>query len=282
MKRIGFICRKDRPEPEEILRGLVPWLRERKVEVLLEEDKARAFGARACAPHELQSLADMVVVLGGDGTMLGAARLVCEKGVPLLGINIGGLGFITEVHAGEIREALEKILRGQCPREERMMLSARRQKGGADSGALTALNDVVVKGSQASIIDLEVTVNEAYVMLLKADGVITATPTGSTAYSMSAGGPILYPTLRGIALTPVCPHTLTNRPIVLPEDAKIAITLKSESDGVLLTHDGIVAGVLHRGDTVEITKSPCKTVLLMPSERDHFQVLRTKLKWGER
>lgn len=214
--------------------------------------------------------------------MLGAARLVCEKGIPLLGVNIGGLGFITEVHAGEILEALDKVLRGRCPREERMMLSARLSKGDSAAGSFTALNDVVVKGSQASIVDLEVTVNGVYVMLLKADGVITATPTGSTAYSMSAGGPILYPTVRGIALTPICPHTLTNRPIVLPEDAEIAITLKSESDGVLLTHDGIVAGVLEKGDAVVIKKSRCKTVILMPSDRDHFQVLRTKLKWGER
>jgi len=282
MKRIGVICRKDRPEPEEILKGLVPWLRERAVEVLIEEDMARALGARAYAPQEIQSLAEMVVVLGGDGTMLGAARLVCEKGIPLLGVNIGGLGFITEVLVEEIRDALDIILTGKCPREERMMLSARLAKGGAESGPFTALNDVAVKGSQATIIDLELSVNGTYVMLLKADGVIVATPTGSTAYSMSAGGPILYPTLRGIVLTPICPHTLTNRPIVLPEDAEIAITLKSDSEGVLLTHDGIVAGMLRRGDTVQVAESPCRTVLLMPSGRDHFQVLRTKLKWGER
>jgi NAD+ kinase len=282
MKKIGIICKKGRPEPDDILKALVPWLKERGADVLMEEERASALGMKGCPVEEIASRAEMVMVLGGDGTMLGAARLVCEKGIPLLGINLGGLGFITEVSRDEIQEAMDKILRGECPSEERMMLSARLEKGGGTSGPFIALNDVVVKGSQASIIDLESRVNGSYVTLLKSDGIIVSTPTGSTAYSMSAGGPILYPTLKNIVLTPICPHTLTNRPIVLPEDFEVEVTLRSESEGVVLTCDGIPAGELSEGDAVVINRSPCKTTLLMPCERDHFQVLRTKLKWGER
>jgi NAD+ kinase len=283
MKKIGIICKKDRPEPGEILKALVPWLRERGAEVFLEKDRAGALGMQGFEPEELPSLVEMVVVLGGDGTMLGAARLVSKKGIPLLGINLGGLGFITEVHKEELYDAMESILNDECPSEERMMLTAQLTRDGEKSGEFTALNDVVIdKGPIARIIDLETSVNGAYVTHFRADGVIVSTPTGSTAYSLSAGGPILYPSLNSIVLTPICSHTLTNRPIVLAGDMEVEVALKSRSDGVLLTHDGLVASTLGRGDVVAIKKSPYSTRLLMPCGRDHFKVLRSKLKWGER
>jgi NAD+ kinase len=284
MKRIGIICKPDRPEPPEILRDFVPWLRERKIEVYLEEEEIASFeGAQSIPRFEFPSSVDMVVVLGGDGTMLGTARLVAPAGVPVLGVNLGGLGFITEIYTDEIFEAMEKIIRGECPTEERMMLSARLTREGEEISRYTALNDIVInKGAMVRIVDLEVRVNKAFVTMFKSDGAIVATPTGSTAYSLSAGGPILYPTLQALVLTPISPHTLTNRPLVLPDDAEIEMTLKSHSDGVLLSLDGQVGYTLMSGDTIIVEKSPHVATLFRAGGRDHFDILRTKLKWGQR
>ena len=283
MKKIGIICKPGRPEPPKILKDIVPWLLERGIEVYLEAGTASFEGALNLPRAEMPSVADLMVVLGGDGTMLGTARLVAEKGIPVLGVNLGGLGFITEVYIDEIFTALEKILKGECPTEERMMLQARIMRGGEAIASYTALNDVAInKGSMARIIDLEISVDNTYVTMFKSDGAIVATPTGSTAYSLSAGGPILYPTIHAIVLTPISPHTLTNRPLVLPEDVRIEISLTSHNEGVLLSLDGQVVFTLMTGDTVEIKKSSHKTILLRAGGRDHFDILRTKLKWGER
>jgi NAD+ kinase len=283
MKKIGIICKPDAPEPPGILKNLVPWLLSKGLEVYLEKETASFEGVKSVPRSELPGLVEFVVVLGGDGTMLGTARLVAEKGIPVLGVNLGGLGFITEVYTDELFMALEKIMRGECPTEERMMLSARIMRGGEEIAHYTALNDVVInKGAMARIIDLEIEVNKTYVTMFKSDGAIVATPTGSTAYSLSAGGPILYPTIHSLVLTPINPHTLTNRPLVLPEDAHIEITLKSQSEGVLLALDGQAGFTLMTGDTVEIKKSPHNAILMRAGGRDHFDVLRTKLKWGER
>jgi NAD+ kinase len=283
MKRIGVILKKRGPGPGVILDSLVPWLRERGVTVYAEEGSVPGLDVVECALQEMPELVEMVIVLGGDGTMLGAARLVSEKGIPILGINLGGLGFITEVHKEEIYEALESILNDECPTEERMMLTAELVRRGKSQGKHSALNDIVVnKGALATMLDLECRVNDVYVTHFKTDGLIVSTPTGSTAYSLSSGGPILYPTLNNIVLTPICPHTLTNRPIVLPDDVEVSIMLQSASESVLLTYDGQVAEQVLEGDEVIVKKSPHVTKLLMPCGRDHFQVLRTKLKWGER
>jgi NAD+ kinase len=283
MKKIGIICKAGRPEPPEILKDFLPWLKDKGIEVFLDAETAEAIGSHGYPRPEIPSLAEMVVVLGGDGTMLSVARLVSEKGIPILGVNLGGLGFITEVYKEELYEAMDKILKGQCPSEERMMLIAHIYRHGEKIAEYTALNDVVInRGASGRIIDLETYINNLYVTEFKSDGLIVSTPTGSTAYSLSAGGPILYPTLNSILLTPICPHTLTNRPIVLPEDVEIEVILKSKTADVFLTMDGQVGFSLRENDKVKIKKSPYKTILLMPCERDHFQVLRTKLKWGER
>jgi NAD+ kinase len=280
--RIGIITRKGHPEVAAILSRFLPWLSDRKVEVFMESPP-QGSGARPCALEEMSSLVETVVVLGGDGTMLGAARLVAGQDIPLLGVNLGGLGFITEVHKEDLYDATEKILNGECEQEPRMMLEGHVIRNGIEVTAFTALNDVVVsRGSTGKIVDLEASVNGAFVNLFKADGLIVATATGSTAYSLSASGPILYPTLRGILLTPICPHTLTNRPIVLAEDAAVQITLRSESADTTVTCDGLAGVVLERDDSVVIKQSPHVTLLHMPCGRDHFRVLRTKLKWGER
>jgi NAD+ kinase len=283
MKKIGIICKPNAPEPPSILKDLVPWLLSKGLEVYLEKETASFEGIKSVPRSELPGMVELVVVLGGDGTMLGTARLVAEKGVPVLGVNLGGLGFITEVYTNELFMALEKIMRGECPTEERMMLSARIMRGGEEIAHYTALNDVVInKGAMARVIDLEIDVNKTYVTMFKSDGAIVSTPTGSTAYSLSAGGPILYPTIHALVLTPISPHTLTNRPLVLPEDAQIEITLKSQSEGVLLALDGQVGVTLMTGDMVEIKKSPHNAILMKAGGRDHFDILRTKLKWGER
>ena len=283
MKKVGIICKAGRPEPPEILKDFLPWLRQRGVEFFLDAETAGVMGVKGFPRPEIPMLCEMVVVLGGDGTMLSVARLVSEKAIPILGVNLGGLGFITEIYREELYEAMESALGGQCPIEERMMLGATVQRHGEAIARYTVLNDVVMnKGALARIIDLETYINKSYVALFKSDGLIVSTPTGSTAYSLSAGGPILYPTLDCIVLTPICSHTLTNRPIVLPDDALIEITLKSKTEDVFITLDGQVGFSLREGDVVQVGRSPYKTRLLMPCERDYFQVLRTKLKWAER
>ncbi|MEW6117981.1 MAG: NAD(+)/NADH kinase [Nitrospirota bacterium] len=283
MKKIGIICKMGRPEPVEILRGFLPWLNERGYEVFLESRTADMLGMQGYASEQIPGLADMVIVLGGDGTMLGVARMVGGRGIPILGINLGGLGFITEIGRDEIFSAVEKVLAGDCSVEERIMLAAFVHRQERQIADFVVLNDVVInKGALARIIELETYVNNFYVSTFRADGLIVATPTGSTAYSLSAGGPILYPTLNSIVMTPICPHTLTNRPIVLPDDSVIEVIMRSESEDVQLTLDGQVGFSLQKGDKVAIRKSGFTTKLLIPRERDYFQVLREKLKWGGR
>jgi len=283
MKKIGIVSKAGRSEPIEILKDFLPWLNNKGLEVFLDTETASLLKMKGYPRSEMPSLVDMIVVLGGDGTMLNVARLVCEKGVPILGVNLGGLGFITEVQKEEVCNAMDKTLSGEYSIEDRLMLTAHIHRHGEMIAEYTVLNDVVInKGALARIIDLETYINKTYVTIFKADGLIVSTPTGSTAYSLSAGGPVLYPTLDCIALTPICPHTLTNRPTVLPDDVLIEIILKSVSEDVFLTLDGQVGFSLRKDDVVEIKKSPFKTRLIIPFERDYFQILRTKLKWGER
>jgi len=283
MKKIGIICKPERKEPQEILLQLLPFLRQKGCEAFVDAETAAALNIIGFSRKEIPSLVDVVLVLGGDGTMLNVSRLVAEKGIPILGINLGSLGFITEVSRDEIFNVVDKMLNGGCVIEERMMLSASILRNGKKISEYTVLNDVVInKGALARIIDLETNINSSYVTTFKADGLIISTPTGSTAYSLSAGGPILYPTLGSIVLTPICSHTLTNRPIVLPDDFQIEIIIKSLSEDVFLTLDGQVGFSLRIGDVIEVNKADYKVKLLVPAERDYFKVLRTKLKWGER
>jgi NAD+ kinase len=287
MNSVTIICKKDRPEPEEILRNFVPWLRERGLEVLMSQQATDALslagieGITACPEDETAARTDLAVVLGGDGTMLGAARLLAPAGVPILGVNLGELGFITEVASQEVLSVMDSVLSGKCSVEERTMLSAIILNG-VEERECPALNDILVtRGSTPRIIALEVSVDDKFVNTFRADGIVVATPTGSTAYSLSADGPILYPTLNTLVMTPVCPHTLTNRPIVLPDDVEIRITLKSAGEATVM-HDGQVAGNIVADQTVIIRSAPHRARLLMPPGRDHFDVLRGKLGWGGR
>jgi NAD+ kinase len=277
---IGIIC-KDKPL--DFLKDLIDWLKDKGADIYMEESVADNFPVNSCAPDKLASFVEMAVVLGGDGTMLRAARLLAEKDVSLVGVNLGGLGFITEVSKEEIFDALEKVLKGDYHKEKRIMLHAQVMRRGKKTADFTALNDIVInKGTLARLIDVQTIVDGTHVNLFKADGIIVATPTGSTAYSLSAGGPILHPSLRGIIITPICPHMLTNRPIVLSDDVKIEIALRSESEGVYLTYDGQEGFTIEKDDVVVIERSLFTTKLIVPTKRDHFQVLREKLKWGKR
>jgi NAD+ kinase len=238
--------------------------------------------AVAVGKPELPGQVDLLLVLGGDGTLLSVARLVGDLGVPILGVNLGGLGFLTALTVDELFPALEAHLRGELVIEERMMLAARVSRQGERLSEHVALNDVVImKSAMSRIITVEVSAEGQFATGYRADGLIISTPTGSTAYCLSAGGPIVYPTMEAVVLTPICSHTLTNRPIVLPASLSIQVTLLSDQD-VMLTLDGQVGLALKRLDTVEVHQAGARTRLLRFPQKHFFSVLRTKLKWGER
>ncbi len=283
MKKIGIICKPNRQEPRDILKDLLPWLKQRGCEVYVDQETALQLNISGYERADIPSHVEVVLVLGGDGTMLSVVRLVASTGIPVLGINLGSLGFLTEVTEQEIYSTAEEMLSGRCTLEERLMLKTILRRDGEIIDQVSVLNDVVInKGALARIIDLEVSVDRSYVTTYKADGLIISTPTGSTAYSLSAGGPILFPTIENIVLTPICSHTLTNRPIVLSDKVSIAIRLRSSSEDVFLTLDGQVGCALRAGDVIEVVKSEHKARLLVASGAGYFDVLRKKLKWGER
>lgn len=283
MKKIGIIAKIDKPQAIEVSEKLVSWLKGKGIEPVIDEGLGSLLGlSGCCSKKELASISDMLLVLGGDGTMLAAARLAGSSGIPILGVNLGSLGFLTEITIDELYPALEKVLKGEFETEERVMLSATVMRNGVEIGKYTVLNDVVVnKGSSSRIIDLETKINGDYVTTYKADGLIVSTPTGSTAYSLSAGGPIIYPSLHAFTLTPICSHTLTNRPIIISDDSIVSISILSKED-ILLTLDGVAGPALHSGDIVEIKKADAIIHLIKSPYRNYYEVLRTKLKWGER
>lgn len=283
MKRIGIIAKIDKPQAIEVSGKLVSWLKGKGIAPVIDESLGHLLGLSGCCPKEkLASLSDIFIVLGGDGTLLAAARLAGSSGIPILGVNLGSLGFLTEITINELYPALEKVLSGNFETEERVMLFAVVVRGGSEIGRYTVLNDVVVnKGSNSRIIDLETKINGDYVTTYKSDGLIVSTPTGSTAYSLSAGGPIIYPSLHAFTLTPICSHTLTNRPIIISDDSVVTISILSKEE-ILLTLDGIAGPSLHCGDIVEIKKADAIIHLIKSPYRNYYEVLRTKLKWGER
>jgi len=238
-------------------------------------------GIRASMDPHSAGHADLCVVVGGDGTLLSAARLMGERQVPILAINYGGLGFLTEVTRDEMYPALESLLAGKTVTHSRMMIDVAVHKGNTLAATYQALNDAVIhKGTLARIIELEACVDGLYVSKFRSDGLILSTPTGSTAYNVSAGGPIVYPAMSAIIMTPISSHTLTNRPLVLPSESRVEVTLRSVPDEVYVTVDGQVGTRLDSGDRVTVQKSSRQVQLVAPSGKDFFDVLRDKLKWG--
>ncbi|HUG54316.1 MAG TPA: NAD(+)/NADH kinase [Vicinamibacteria bacterium] len=287
MSTIGLLVRPDLGQAAPAVRGLVAWLHERGFPVCLEERTAELVNGparsacRVSSGREVAATADVLVVLGGDGTLLAASHLV-ERPVPVLGVNFGSLGFLTEITMAELYPTLEGVLRGEYRYEERRMLRARVQREGAEETTGDVLNDVVVtKASLSRIIELEVSVDGLFVSAFRADGLIVSSPTGSTAYNLAAGGPILHTSLDAVVLTPICPHMLTNRPLVVSDRSTIEVRLRSAREGeVHITLDGQRGFPLGGGDMVTVTRSP-RAIRLVKASRDYFEVLRTKLKWGE-
>ena len=278
---VGVVAKYGEPKAAETLGWIVSWLNAKGLEVLVEES-FQSSGAETSTKEEMARRAELIVVLGGDGTLLSIAGLV-EREVPILGVNLGGLGFITEVAISELQSLLENTLRGNFLVENRMTLELQVYGNEGLRETFRVLNDgVITKGARSRIIDLETYVGEEYLCTYRADGLIISTPTGSTAYALAAGGPILYPTLGTIALIPICPHTLTNRPIVVSAESKIRVTLRSAGDTVFLSPDGRQGILLNNGDVVEARDYGIPVILIKAPGRSYFEVLRTKLKWGER
>jgi NAD+ kinase len=284
IKTIGIIAKKGRPEARELTKKICSWCTEKGLSVYVEKDLNIITSlAQAADPLSLIVSVEAVVVLGGDGTLLSVARIPASERVLIIPVNLGGLGFLTEIRAEEIFVLLEQILAGSYTIDSRMLLDVVLFRNGAEYETHRILNDVVInKGAMARIIDLETTVNGLYLNTFKSDGLIICTPTGSTAYSLSAGGPIIYPSLRCISITPICPHTLTNRPIILPDDSVVQIRLKSEHEDVFLTMDGQIGIPLQKNDYIEVKKSGSSMSLVKSPFCDYFEVLKEKLRWGER
>ncbi|MBP1753235.1 MAG: inorganic polyphosphate kinase [Geobacteraceae bacterium] len=284
MKKIGIFAKILDPRCQGVAGELVRWLRERGLIPLVEENLARGLGLDDGLEGPLIApKADMIVVLGGDGTLISVARLVGAREVPIMGVNLGSLGFLTEITLEGLYPALESYLNCDYNLSERMMLKVTLQRDGEAVYSHEALNDIVInKGAPAKIITLEAFVNGSFLATFKADGLILASPTGSTGYSLSANGPIIDPSIDCIVITPICPHTLTNRPLVVAPERMITVTLDSKMENVMLTIDGQVGIKLEYRDVITVQRSEHRTRLVMSSDTDYFEVLRNKLKWGER
>jgi len=282
IRTVGLVAKYQEAKAAQMVRWLIPWLKKRGKKVCVENGLARA-GAQSCSKKEMALKADLIISLGGDGTLLNIAPLVERPEVPILGVNLGALGFITEVAVDELESVLSKTLSGDYEVEKRMTLEVRVLGKNGRPHKFRVLNDVVIaKGARSRIIDLETYIGKDYLCTYRADGLIVSTPTGSTAYSLAAAGPILEPTLGAIVLAPICPHTLTHRPIVVPSNAVIRVTLRSFGDTVILIPDGQPGIRLNNGDRVEARDYGLPVSLIKLPSRSYYEILREKLKWGER
>jgi NAD+ kinase len=284
IRAVGIVVKRDRPEALEIGTTLTGWLRDRRKKVLAEPAVAEVVGAEAVSRDELVRRADLIVVLGGDGTLLGIARKVGKRETPILGINLGGLGFLTEASTSEAKQALERVLAGDYETDRRITLEAEVCRGSGRSAEVVqrflAVNDVVFnRGPIGGMLQLEVTAEGERFCEYRADGLIISTPTGSTAYALSAGGPIVYPSLGVLVLAPICPHTLSNRPVVLPDSFEIEVRVKSSDHDSTLIIDGQEHSQLSADDFVRIRRGRY-VVVLIRSAHPYFEIWRDKLHWG--
>jgi len=283
VRSVGVVVKRGREQAVALARQLVAWLDAHRLGALVEPENVGVLGGTKADKAEMIARADLIVVLGGDGTLLSVARLMRDRAVPILGVNLGGLGFLTAITTDELLPIMDSIVAGRFEVDRRMTLAVTLRRGDAVLAERQVLNEAVItKGAQARIIDLETSVDGDAVCVYKADGLIVATPTGTTAYSLSAGGPIVHPQVGVITLSPICPHTLTNRPMVLPDSAVIRVVARSPDEDVVLTVDGQEGLRLVSGDSVEIRKGRNIVPLVCSGTRSYFAVLRSKLRWGER
>ncbi len=288
IKRVGIVVKPHQPEALKTLCGIVEWLSRRGIALVggpeIESERIEhetGCGVEVVAAINLGASVDLVLVLGGDGTMIATARLLGDQEVPVLGVNYGGLGYLAEFRIEELYAALESILEGNYAVQKRLMLAVELVRNAEPITHHRVLNDVVInKSALARIIEIEAYLNTQFVNSFRADGLIIATPTGSTAYNLSAGGPVIFPSMNAIVITPICPFTLSNRPIVVPDAATIELRLITSNEDVSLTLDGQVGFPLKPEDRVVIRKSRTTFNLIQPMNRNYFEVLRDKLRWG--
>lgn len=284
VKTVGIFAKPKAPAAIRLVPELLEWLERRGVTVRLDDVAAAYAGSASGLPRaQVPDGCDLAIVLGGDGTLLSAARAVAGRAIPLLAVNLGGLGFLTAIPIGDLFPELERALTGIHRLTRRRLLHVAVLRGKNAVAEYEALNDVVIaKSSIARIVDLDVWAGDTFVCEYKADGLIVSTPTGSTAYSLAAGGPIVFPTVSAVCITPICPHTLTNRPLIIPADMPVRVISHMKDEDSFLTVDGQVGGALEPGDVVECTASKSEVLLVQAPDKTFFQVLRQKLKWGER
>ncbi|MFQ5509202.1 MAG: NAD(+)/NADH kinase [Leptospirillia bacterium] len=282
VKKVGVVAKLHHEGAAEAIRELLAWLEEQGRESYMDSMTAKLIGEESKhRKSDIPGMVDLIVVLGGDGTLLSMARLMVDFDVPLLGVNLGSLGFLTEVPREEMISTLEMVLAGNVIIERRLLLKAEVLRQGELVASSYCLNDVVVsKGTLARMIRLRVSVDGKFMTGLRADGLIVATPTGSTAYCLSAGGPIVHPASDVMVLTPISPHVLTNRPVIVPDNAQIEIQLTSDEEASMVTFDGQVGFSLRSGDMIHMRAAENRLHLIVSPERNYYEVLRTKLKWG--
>jgi NAD+ kinase len=285
IRTVGIVCKPI----QEVVCGVVPpllaWLSDRRIHTLIDKETQACInsGIEGIPRESLAEKVDLLLVLGGDGTLLSAARALRGHSIPILGVNLGGLGFLTSVTLGELYPVLEQAVAGNYRTSDRMMLQATVTHDGHASGPHLALNDAVVnKSAMARMLDFDVYVDKSHVGRYRADGLIVATPTGSTAYSLAAGGPIAHPDLDVLVVTPICPHMLTNRPLVVPGSSEVGVDFSAADEPVYLTLDGQTGTQIGLNHRVAITKSENKVKLVRPTDKTYFEILRSKLRWGER
>lgn len=283
MKTIALIARPKKPEAVALAKDIIAQFTDRKF--LVEEHLGESLGIKATPTSEIAATSELAVILGGDGTLIHGARVFRGRPVPMVGVNLGSLGFMTEIPVPEAIDTLKQIFNGKARIDSRMKLTCRLFRGDKPAPLIDdeVLNDVVInKSALAKIAAHETWLDGAYVATYNADGVIFSTPTGSTAYSLSAGGPIVHPAVDCVVVTPICPHALTQRPVVVPGDQLLSVKLTSDLEDVYLTIDGQVGVPLQKGDRIEVQKSPNRLLLVRNPRLDYFAILRQKLHWGER
>ncbi len=281
---IGIISRPRRSNLAVVVPPLLHWLEARGIRALYDTETAGSLhdSSKGLSRAQLAKESQLLLVLGGDGTLLAAARVAAPLGIPILPINMGSLGFLTSFTLEEMYPALEETLAGHLSSSERVMLDVQLERGGTVIERQSVLNDAVVnKGELARMIDLELTIDGDVVCRYHADGLIVATPTGSTAYSLSAGGPIVHPAVESWVITPICPHTLTDRPLVVRDSSLVEINLSADTESVFLTLDGQTGIPMQAADKVRIKRAAEKLNLIQPPKKSYFDILRSKLKWGE-
>jgi NAD+ kinase len=284
MMKIGVFIKPNEPRAVAVANEIARWAADKNIELLVDSRaKTIPEGAQPVSEIEMACDCGLIVALGGDGTMLGVARAIGGCGTPVLGVNLGTLGYLTEFSAEAAVPALDDFLKGEYEITHRMMIDWQVLRAGERIGSGSALNDVVVnKATLARMIEIDFSASDAPVTTYRADGLIVATPTGSTAYNLSAGGPIIYPSVGAIAIAPICPHTLTNRPLILPDTADIKLELKTHGQEVMIASDGQVTVQLQVGDVIEIKKSEKTFNTILAKGQNYFEILRSKLRWSGR